>query len=44
MEHWHEATFSLDLPHCQTSTAAQFGAYVTIYLLLSVKDQVYTLW
>ena len=41
MEYWHEATEKLDLPHCQTSTAAQFGALVTLYLLLPIKDQVY---
>ena len=34
----HGATESLDLPHCQTSTAAQFGALVTIYLLLPAHD------
>ena len=26
--HLHKATERLDLPHCQTSTAAQFGAFM----------------
>ena len=40
MEYWHKATDRQELPHCQRSKAAQFGAFVKMYLQLPIKDQV----
>ena len=44
MEYWHEATERMGLPHYQISMTAQFGAFVTMYVLLPIKDQVCILW
>ena len=42
MGHWYDATEKRDLPHCQTSKVAQFEGFLTMYQLLSLKDQVRT--
>ena len=38
--HCNESTERLDLPYFQISTAAQFGAFLTMYKLLPIKEQV----